>query len=347
MGDELTLESKAPGIDAVWLEDAYGAVADGRSYEQREKEVEATSELGAEEDTHERSVHHATHDSCHTHHGEVHFGQEGKVTCVVEHYGKEESCEVAEEERWSERTTAASTAIGSSSGKCLAGHDEQDEQAEDKETASMHQPIFAHRYQVVEYRLFGNLVVCAVIDVLYCLITFAIERRKKEDGTAEEETSNNPFLPWVGDFLELVFCPEGATGEVERRKATEHTKQKDIRDSFDCEVHRLGEIEQSLATLDSISHACCCDSTDEERHDRRCRKVEHQHLDREQESSDRSLEDAGNTSSGATTQKYHHGVLVETEGASEVAANGRACEHDRSLGTDRTTKADGDARCKH
>ena len=347
VSDELALLCQTAGVDGVGLEDADGAVAEAGGDHEGKEEVEATRELGREEHAHQGRMHHAAHHGCHAHHGEVLLGQEGEEARLVEHIGKEEACEVAEEERGGERTTTTSTAIGSCRGEALGEHHHDDEEAEDPETAVGDDLAEAAEGGVVEDGASQDIVVLAVVDVLDGFVTFTIERGQQEDGYAQEGASQHPFDPGAVDALELIFGPEGGAGEVERGKTAEDAKQDDVGNALDGEVHGLGEVEERGGAFDGVCHGGGSHGRDQERHDAEGGEIEHKHLDGEQQSGDRSLEDAGYTGGGSAAQQDHEGMLVHTEQSAQVGADGRAGEYDRGLGTYRSAKADGDARGQH
>ena len=68
------------------------------------------------------------------------------------------------------------------------------------------------------------------------------------------------------------------------------------------------------------------------------RQIEHQHLYSEQQSSNGSLENAGNTGSSSTPYEKHHRLRGQTKQFAKVRPNGSTSKHNRSLGTNRATE---------
>ena len=95
-------------------------------------------------------------------------------------------------------------------------------------------------------------MILSVVDVLYGIVTFAIEWREEEDDDAEEESADDPFLPRAGDFLEEIFGYERGAGEVERGEAAEDAEQNHVGETFDGEIHGLGEVEEGTRAFDDI-----------------------------------------------------------------------------------------------
>ena len=74
-------------------------------------------------------------------------------------------------------------------------------------------------------------------------------------------------------------------------------------------------------------------------------EVNHQHFQREDQTGNGSLEDAGDGAGSTAAHEEHHLLGVQMEQSAQVGADGRTRQHNRGLGTDTTAEANGDARC--
>ena len=72
--------------------------------------------------------------------------------------------------------------------------------------------------------------------------------------------------------------------------------------------------------------------------------ADHQHFDSEDQSGDGCLEDTGYGRRSSTAHEHHECLPIQSESLSQVAANGRASEHDGRLGSHTSTESDGECR---
>ena len=126
VGDELALACQAHAVDAVGLEDVDGEVGADADNHQGDEHLVATRDFGDEEDAGERCVHHARHHTRHAQQCEVLLGQVDADAVDIPQVGEEETGESSDEQRGSERTATAATAVGGRCGEHLRGEDESD-----------------------------------------------------------------------------------------------------------------------------------------------------------------------------------------------------------------------------
>ena len=101
-------------------------------------------------------------------------------------------------------------------------------------------------------------------------------------------------------------------------------------------------MEHRVGTRSDIGNRSGGDTGDEQGHEGRHRKVDKQHLDGEHQAGNGGLEDTRDGTCRTTSYEEHHRACIDTEQASQIGTDGRTREHDRCLGTHRTTEADGD-----
>ena len=97
-------------------------------------------------------------------------------------------------------------------------------------------------------------------------------------------------------------------------------------------------------TTENIGETSSCHTRDKDWQQGRHRHINHQHLQRKHQSGYRCLEDTCDSTSCATAHQRHQHLPVEVEDLSEVGADGRTSQHNRCLGSHRTTETDGDGR---
>ena len=135
--------------------------------------------------------------------------------------------------------------------------------------------------------------------------------------------------------------------EVERNQSTGNTQNDAGRDALYRPLAVEMEGEEGRIATEDISKARRCDTRDENRQHGRHRHVYQQHLDGKDQSCYRGFEDTGDGACSTAAHQRHQHLAVHVEGLSQVGANGRARQHNRSLGTHRTAKTDGDGRSNH
>ena len=141
-------------------------------------------------------------------------------------------------------------------------------------------------------------------------------------------------------ILATAHHPDEIEGDESAGDAQEHTSRYTLHGPLTVEMER----EKCCVATEDIGETSGRHTRDENRQQCRHRHVDHQHLKRKYQSGYRSLEDTRNGTSRTTAHKCHQHLTVHAEHLAEVRANGGARQNDRSLGSHRTTEADGDGR---
>ena len=104
------------------------------------------------------------------------------------------------------------------------------------------------------------------------------------------------------------------------------------------------EIEKGGVAYEDIGEAGCRDARYQNGQQRGHAQVDHEHLEREDQSCYRRLEDAGNGSGSPAAHQQHQVFLLQVEQLAEIAADGRSGKYYRCLGSYGTSESDGDGR---
>ena len=192
---------------------------------------------------------------------------------------------------------------------------------------------------VVEQAVVEQRLHVAVEQTIDSAVTLAIEGREKEDEQAEDNRTNGKAHPGIGNAGKHRFHHLNGLVEVERHKAAEEAQHYHKRDARREERLALREEKLHVIAREGIGHCGACHRCDNQRHHRARVEVDEQHLDSEQHSRDRGLEDAGDTGCRATTHKEHERLWRQSEELPQVRPNRRTGKHYRTLGTHRATKA--------
>ena len=107
------------------------------------------------------------------------------------------------------------------------------------------------------------------------------------------------------------------------------------------------KLEHSAHARESKGDGSCGDTTDQKGKQRTHGKVYHQDLKHEDKTCDGSFEYTCHGTGCATTNEQHHVAAGEMEHSTKITTNGTTCQDDRCLGSDTTTKTNGDGRGKY
>ena len=132
--------------------------------------------------------------------------------------------------------------------------------------------------------------------------------------------------------------------EVKRHETTTDAQQHTSRNALYRPLAVKVEGEERGIAAEDISKTSGRHTRHENRQQRRHRHVDHQHLKRKHQTRYRRLEDTCDSTCGTTAHKCHQHLTIQMEQLSQVRPDGRASEHDRRLGSHRTTKANRDGR---
>ena len=253
---------------------------------------------------------------------------------MIEQVGKEHACHTTYEQRGGKCSAHATATVGSGCSKHL-------ECAQSKQE---HQHCHHIVLVGIEKAVVKDACNIAVDQTRNVTVTLTVERRHQEDEHTQCDTAHGETYPSVSETLETCLNPVDEADEVERDKAAEDAQQNHKRDARCIERLTLREKELDIVSGENIGHRSTGHRRRNQRDCRSCCQVEHQHLDSEQHACYRGLEDTGNTRSSATGHQHSEFLGGQAEGLTQVAADGGTREHDRTLGTDRSTKADGERR---
>ena len=179
-------------------------------------------------------------------------------------------------------------------------------------------------------------------------VTLAIERRKQEDKAAQDESAQEEFgIRMLAQTGEHALASRHGAHEVKADKAAEDAQQDTYRRTVEHPGRGEREVEERLRAHQNIGETGGCDTRDEDGQKRSHRQVDHQHLEREDQSGYRCLEDSGNGGTGSAAHQQNHRLLVHAEDLSQIGTDGRTGKHNRRLGSHRTAEANGDARSHH
>ena len=337
VGEQLTALGKAARVDAVRGEDAANAVTAGRHDEQRQEQFISTGHLGRQEDGHHGCMHHSGHHTGHAHEGKIldaqrHFGVDKAQ--IVEQVGKEYARHASHKQRGSERSAHASAAVGGCRSQHLEGSQGEQEQQNGHRVAAVG----------IEEAVVEDTRHVTIDQAGDALVTLAIQWRHQVDEQAQREAAHGKAHPAVAQPLEATLQPVDEMDEIERHKTAKDTQQHDKRDAGGVERLALREKELDIIAREHIGHRSAGHRGGNQRNSGTGGEVEHEYLDGEQHARNRGLEDARDTCSGAASHKHGQRLWPQPEGLSQIAADGGTGEHDRTLGTDRTTKTDGQRR---
>ena len=336
VGDKLALASQPESVDAVGFEDVDGQVAGHGDNHERHEEIVAAGNLGYEENARQRGMHDARHDTRHAQQREVLLRDVDTHLVHVPQPRKEEPREAADEERGGKRAATAAAAVGGAGGEDLGEQHEGDVQNQ----------VFG---MAIEQGTAQHLVPVglslAVEQQVDAVVALAVERREEEDERAEQQAANEEAD--VGAVLEAgkhVLAGIHGADEVEADQSARHAQEDAGRHAVHGPVAVKMEAEEHGIARKDVGEARGGDTRHEDGQERGHGEVNHQHLEREDESGNGGLEDAGDGSGGTAADEGHERLVVQTEHLAQVGADGRAGEHDGSLGTHGTAKADGDGR---
>ena len=173
------------------------------------------------------------------------------------------------------------------------------------------------------------------------VVALTIERRKKEDEKAQRGSPNEETNVMICNPAEFLLNPVHGLREIKRNQATDYTQQNNVRDALQKKFIFKRETKHRLHAGGDVGYRCSRHTGYQQGKQGRHGEVEHQHLEREDHPRNGSLEDACHSSCCATAHQQHHAALVEPEQAAQIGTNCRARQHDRSLCSHRTAKADG------
>ena len=191
----------------------------------------------------------------------------------------------------------------------------------------------------IEQRSFEYLVPIgfrpAVEQQVDAVVAFTIKRRKEEDERAQDDTADKEFdIGFVLEAGEHVLAGIHGADEIKRNESAGDSQQNAGRNTLYGPVAVERKREHDSIAAEDIGKARCRHTTDKDGQQRGHRQVNHQHLEGKYQSGNRGLEDAGNGSRSATAHKGHQRLVVKPENLSEIRADSRSRQHDRSLGTD-------------
>ena len=246
---------------------------------------------------------------------------------------KHESGNTPQIKRRSENTTTPAATVRRTGSK----HFQQDNQ---------HQINLQQITIAVEHRVVHNRVPfrcrSSVQQKFDCIIAFTVERRKKENQHTQHHTAKSKFLIRVLEFSEYPFNGVHRPCEVERNQSAEDSQQDHVRDTFQFESLVEVELEHSLRSGCDIGNSCRSHGGNQQRKQRRHRKVDHQHFQRKYQPGNRGLKDSRNRPCRATADEQHQRAVFHLENTSQIGADGRTRQHNRCLRSNRSTEADRD-----
>ena len=336
VGEQLATTCQTHGIDAVRLEDVDGEVGTDGDNHQRHEELIASREFGNEEDSRQGRMHDTTHESAHAQKGEVVLCQmDAEETSMVPHLREDETEDASQEQRGGKDSTASPSPIRGSGGKDLEDDDEG--KIDEKHVVVAIEDGVVHRRQPVLFAVAGKQEFDEVV-------TFTVERREEEDEDRQHGASHGETEIGMLQLAEEALEEVHGAGEIQRHQTTADAQQDIGRDADGREDVFVMEVEHGVDASDGECHRCRRHAGYQQGQKRTHGKVNHQHLEHKGQTRYGRLEDACHSTGSTTAHEEHQLLGIEAEHATQVAADGRTREDDRSLGTDRSTKTDGDGR---
>ena len=335
VGEEFASLCKPHRVDAVRFEGFDGEVRACRHYHQGHEEGIAAGQLRDEEDAGQGCVHHAAHQSAHAQHGKVPFGNvDAQHVVHVPKPAKDKAADAAQKQTGREDTAATAAAVGGCRSKDLEDDDEEkiDEQVVAAiEEGAVHRGIPVGLSVTVEQE--GDEVVA-----------FAVERREEIDEQAQHRGSQEELLVATLQAAEDAFEVVHGAREVERNESADDAEG----DVGWNAVHREGvlqvELKDGVGARDGKGESDGCDAADEQRQQAGHRQVYHQHFEHEDEPGNRCLEDTRHSSCCSAPHEQHHVLVAQPTSLTEAAADSTSGQHNGSLCTHTTAKADGNGR---
>ena len=107
------------------------------------------------------------------------------------------------------------------------------------------------------------------------------------------------------------------------------------------------KLEHGFRTCEQIRNRGCRHTGNQQGKQRSHGQINHQYLQRKNHTGNRCLKDTRNRSGSSTSYQQHQRLVVHTENTAQIRTNGRTGQHNRSLGTDRSTTTDGNGRSKY
>ena len=336
VGEQFALAGQSERIDAMAHEDGDREVGTHGHDDERDEEAIATRQFGDEEDARQGGVHDSRHHTRHAIEREVLLGHIDAELILIPKAREEEAKGSADEERGGKGTTTTTRAIGGTRGEDL--RDDHQGHIEDEILALAREERLLHDGIPVGLGL-------ALDEDGQGVVALAIERRKEEDERAQGETSHEELdVGSLGQSRIAVLTPRHRAHKVDGDEATAHTQEDGGWQTVELEDVVGMEIEHRGLAREEVGEAGGRDRGDEDGQERGHGQIDHQDLDREDQSRYRGLENACHGCRGATAHEEHQPLALQMEELAEVGANGRSRQDDRGLGSHGSTKADSDGR---
>ena len=211
VGEQFSLLGQARAIDAVRLENADGHIGHHAHNHQRHKHRVAASQLGYQEDTRKRRVHHTRHHTCHTQQRKVLLGHIHTDGVDVPKSRKEEAGKTADKQRWCECSTAAASAIGGRCGYYLGKQYQGD--------IYQQQRPLPREHRVVEYAV-PVVGILSVQQQVNAAVALAIQRGEQEDKQTKRGTTDGQlYVRLILEFREHILAGAHHADKVKRNQS--------------------------------------------------------------------------------------------------------------------------------
>ena len=336
MSQQFALLCQTHGIDTVRFEYHDCKVSTDRYHHQRKEQVISPCQLGNEEDTCQRCMHHARHHPCHTQQGKVLFRNiirnKRCQRIAIAEVREDKSHDTAQEQTRSKSTPATSTTIGSTRCK----HLEQDNQSQ------INQQQIAIS---VEDRVVHNFIPIGnrrtVQQHVNGIVAFTIKGREHKNQETQHGPTNHQLDIRIAISTENSFNPVHRTGEIKGHQTTKDAQQQYSRNTFHQERFVHAEFKHRLRTMQDIRYRSSRHTGYEQRKQRAHGQVNHQDFKRKHQSGNRSLEDTCYGTSSPTTHQQHQRTVLHLEHATQIRADSRTGQHNRCFRSDRSTETNG------
>ena len=115
-------------------------------------------------------------------------------------------------------------------------------------------------------------------------------------------------------------------------KPTKHAQENIRWDALNVPraVHVV--VEQGIATRENVTETGCRDAGYQDGEQGSHGQIEHQNLQRKDQTGKRSFEDARDGGRSTATNQKHHRAGIHVEESSQIASYGRPCKHNRCFG---------------
>ena len=339
MRNQFSTLRQTHGIDTVRFEHDNSKVRADRHNHQRQEQTVSTGQLGYQEDSGQRGMHDARHQSRHSHQGKVLF----RNVCtsqleLIAHIREHKAGNTSQEQARCKNTTATATTVGRT--RC-------EDLKQDNQQQIHHQQLRVPvEKRVIHYRIpFG--IRPSIEQQGNGIITFTIQRREQKNQYTQHGSSNQELHIRITITAENILNPVHGTGKIPGHQPTENAQCNGVWNTFQRERIIQVKLEHGFRTSEQIRNRSCRHTGNQQGKQRSHGQVNHQYLQRKDHTGNRCLEDTRNRPGSSTSHQQHQRLVVHTENTAQVRTNGRTGQHNRRFGTDRSTTTDGNGRSKN